>query len=302
MALGLCSTAMAAEADYAPVVAGDTRVSGYYNTSESLQLELAGRYNSGAVNADGGSLEIVQYNAANGFAYAVSGVKGKLIAVDLNAKLDGDKVAALTGTEYDLKSIVKDAGFVYGDMTSVAISPDGTKLAAAIQAEDYAANGFVALFTCKTDGALELIDTATAGVQPDMVTFANDHTILTANEGEPREGVSGTDPKGSVTIVKIGASDRLTANTVYFDSFDGQRNNLANAGVLIQKDIHPSTDFEPEYIAVSGDTAYVALQEADAIAVLDIPSPPLLLSTFTRWVFRTTAKSRSTWRKMMRLN
>ena len=33
----------------------------------------------------------------------------------------------------------------------------------------------------------------------------------------------------------------------------------------------PSTDFEPEYIAVSGDRAYITLQENNAIAILDIP-------------------------------
>ena len=58
--------------------------------------------------------------------------------------------------------------------------------------------------------------------------------------------------------------------SVYFDDFDAQRDALTAAGVLIQKDTQPSTDFEPEYIAVNGRTAYVALQEANAIAVLDI--------------------------------
>ena len=119
---------------YAPVVTGDTRVTGYYNDAGSLKMELAGRHNSGAMNEDGGSLEIVAYNAVNGYAYAVSGVKGKLIAVDLNSNLDGEKVVNLTGTEYDLKTEVSAAGFTYGDMTSVAISPDGSELAAAIQA------------------------------------------------------------------------------------------------------------------------------------------------------------------------
>ena len=256
------------EPTYTPVVTGDTRVNGYYDSTGSLKLELAGRYNSGAMNADGGSLEIVQYNPVNGFAYAVSGVKGKLIAVDLNGKLDGDKVVSLTGTEYDVKSLVE--GFAYGDMTSVAISPDGTKLAVAIQAEGYADNGVVALFTCKADGSLELLSTVSVGVQPDMVTFANNTAILTADEGEPREGTSGTDPKGSVTIVTIGAGNELTADSVYFDSFDAQRDALTAAGVLVQKGSNPSTDFEPEYIAVSGNTAYVSLQEANAIAVLDI--------------------------------
>ena len=258
------------EPAYTPVEAADTRVNGYYDETGSLQLELAGRYNSGAMNADGGSLEIVEYNPVNGFAYAVSGVKGKLIAVDLNGKLDGDTVVTLTGTEYDVKSLVD--GFAYGDMTSVAISPDGSKLAVAIQAEGYADNGVVALFACSNDGSLALLSTVTVGVQPDMVTFADDSTILSADEGEPRGGANAADPKGSVSIVTIGENNALTANTVTFDSFDDQRETLTAAGVLIQKNTNPSTDFEPEYIAVSGSTAYVSLQEANAIAVLDIPS------------------------------
>ncbi|MBO4992060.1 MAG: hypothetical protein J6E42_07900 [Firmicutes bacterium] len=56
---------------YTPVVTDDTRVTGFYDATGSLKLQLAGRHNSGAMNEDGGSLEIVQYNASNGFAYAV---------------------------------------------------------------------------------------------------------------------------------------------------------------------------------------------------------------------------------------
>ena len=148
----LSTTAMAA--DYTPVVTSDERVKGFYNVyngeNASLQMELAGRYNSGAMNADGGSLEIVQFNARNGFAYAVSGLKGTLIAIDLNGGMDGEKVTALGGTEYDVKSMVRS----YGDMTSVAISPDGTHLAVAIQAVDYDEQGSVALFTCQANGSL----------------------------------------------------------------------------------------------------------------------------------------------------
>lgn len=258
------------EPTYTPVEASDTRVNGYYDETGSLKLELAGRYNSGAMNADGGSLEIVQYNPVNGFAYAVSGVKGTLIAVDLNGKLDGDTVVSLSGTEYNVKSLVE--GFAYGDMTSVAISPDGSKLAVAIQAENYADNGVVALFACKADGSLELLSTVSVGVQPDMVTFANNNTILSADEGEPRGGAAAEDPKGSVSIVTIGADNALTAKIVTFDQFDAQRETLTAAGVLVQKNTDPSTDFEPEYIAVSGKTAYVSLQEANAIAVLNIAS------------------------------
>lgn len=261
---------VAQEPTYTPVVAGDVRVKGFFNSDGTVKLELAGRYNSGAMNADGGSLEIVAYNPTNGYAYAVSGVKGKLIAVDLNGNTDGDKVKELTGTEYDVKSLV--SGFSYGDMTSVAVSPDGKKIAVAIQAENYAENGVAALFSCAKDGSLTLISTVKVGVQPDMITFADNNTILTADEGEPRNGVNGEDPKGSVSIVTIGQDNALTANTVYFDSFDAKREELTSKGVLIQKNTQPSTDFEPEYIAVSGNTAYISLQEANAIAVLNIAS------------------------------
>ena len=255
------------EGIYTPAPTTDTRVTGYYDATGSLKLSLAGRYDSQAMNADGGSLEIVQYNAKNGFAYAVSGVKGKLIAADLNGKLDGDKVVSLTGQEYDVKGMVSS----YGDMTSVAISPDGTRLAVAIQSANYDDEGSVALFACQTDGSLKPLSTVKVGVQPDMLTFADSSTILTADEAEPRQGVDGVDPKGSVTVVTIDSDTaQMTANSVYFDAFDAQRDALTAAGVLIQKGYQPSTDLEPEYIAVSGRTAYVALQEANAIAVLDI--------------------------------
>ena len=182
----LSTTAMAA--NYTPVVTSDERAKGFYNSDDtSLQMELAGRYNSGAMSEEGGSLEIVQFNARNGFAYAVSGLKGTLIAIDLNGGMDGEKVTALGGTEYDVKSMVRS----YGDMTSVAISPDGTHLAVAIQAVDYTQTGVVAIFSCGKGGSLELLETVNVGVQPDMVTFTPEGSkILTANEGEPRMGYS----------------------------------------------------------------------------------------------------------------
>lgn len=253
---------------YTPVTTSDERVNGFYNSEASLKITLVGRHNSGAMNADGGSLEIVTYNPTNGFAYAVSGVKGKLIAVDLSGNMDGDTAANLDGVEYDVKKLVD--GFEYGDMTSVAVSPNGKMLAAAIQAEDYSQQGIVALFTCEDNGELTLISTAKAGVQPDMVTFADNSTILTADEGEPRNGDSAVDPKGSVTIVKIDNENKLTSKQIYFDEFDEKRDELTSEGVLVQKGKNPSEDFEPEYIAVSGGKAYVSLQEANSVAVLSI--------------------------------
>ncbi|MDO4502179.1 MAG: choice-of-anchor I family protein [Coriobacteriia bacterium] len=253
---------------YVPVVAGTQRVQGLFDQNVSLKTELAGRYNSGAMSADGGSLEIVTFNKSNGYAYAVSGVKGKLIAVKAGGQLKGQEVIDFAGTEYDVKALVPDVD--YGDMTSVSVSPDGSKIAVAIQAQGYADAGSVALFACAADGSLQLLSTVQAGVQPDMLTFADDKTILVANEGEPRNGVVGADPKGSVSVVTVGDDNAMTCDNIGFEAFDDKRDDLVAKGVLIRKGSVPSTDFEPEYIAVAGDKAYVALQENNAIAVLDL--------------------------------
>ena len=73
-----------------------------------------------------------------------------------------------------MKALVEaaDSSFRYGDMTSVAVSPDSATLAAALQAEGYNDAGRVALFTCNADGTLTLKDLVETGAQPDMVTFA----------------------------------------------------------------------------------------------------------------------------------
>lgn len=44
----------------------------------------------------------------------------------------------------------------------------------------------MAVYDCKGDGSLDNATYFEAGVQPDMVTFADNDTILTADEGEPQ--------------------------------------------------------------------------------------------------------------------
>ena len=242
-----------------------------YENGADLNLTQIAQYVSGQFNVDGGVMEIVTYNTRTGWAYAINGQSGLLAAIELDGLTASGSVTQLTGEEIDIKALVEaeDATFQYGDMTSVAISPDQTMLAAALQAEGYDEAGRVALFTCQEDGTLTLRGLVEAGVQPDMVTFADDNTVLTADEGEPRQGYGEgvTDPRGSVTIVD---TDTLTSSVVGFDAFDSQRDALVQDGVVLKKDTAPSVDLEPEYIAVSEGKAYVTLQEANAIAVLDI--------------------------------
>ena len=246
---------------------------GYENGTAALNLTQIARYSAGQYNVDGGVMEIVAYNQATEWAYAINGQSGKLAAIPLAGLTAGAHVEALTGTEIDVKALVEaeDSTFQYGDMTSVAISPDSTTLAAALQAQGSNDAGRVALFTCEEDGSLTLEALVETGAQPDMVTFAGDGVVLTADEGEPREGYGEdiADPKGSVTVVDVEAKE---STVVDFSAFDSQRDQLAEDGIVLKKGSAPSVDLEPEYIAVSGGKAYVTLQENNAIAVLDIES------------------------------
>lgn len=243
---------------------------GFENGTDTLDIAQIARYDSGMTNADGGVMEIVDYNKVTGWAYAINGQSGTLTAINLKQIQQGDSVTMLDGNDIDVKALVNAEDFTYGDMTSIAVSPDGTLLAVAVQAEGNADSGRVVLFQCNNDGALTFQRAIETGVQPDMVTFTPDGSkILTANEGEPREGYgdAATDPAGSVTIVTVADG---TATTAGFENFD--HDALAQAGIVLKKGTSPAVDLEPEYIVATNDKAYVTLQEANAIAVLDLTS------------------------------
>jgi len=155
------------------------------------------------------------------------------------------------------------AGF--GGVNSVAVK--NGLVAVAVENDDEDLNGFVAFYD--TDGTF--IGQVEAGNLPDMVTFTPDGTkVLVANEGEPTDA---GDPAGSISIIDIsGGVDAAVVTTLDFTPFDGMEAELANRGVRIFPGKSASEDFEPEYITVSedGSTAFVSLQEANAIAVVDI--------------------------------
>ena len=227
-------------------------------------------------NADGGVMEIVDYNTATGWAYAINGQTGNLTAIPMKTLAAGENVDLLDGNDIDVKSMIEAEckGFTYGDMTSVAVSADGTKLAAAIQAEGYADSGRVALFTCNEDGTLTFEKAYETGTQPDMVTFTpDDSRVLTANEGEPRKGYEGdaTDPAGTVTVISLADGKAVNVGFEAYDSAEA-RQALTDAGIVLKKGSVPSADLEPEYIAAGNSTAYVTLQEANAIAAIDLNS------------------------------
>ena len=207
-------------------------------------------------------------------SYAVNGVTGNLTAIPMKNKNAVDKIALLDGKNINIKEIVENnyKGFSYGDMTSVAVSPNGEKLAVAIQSSDYSVAGCLAVFLCGADGTLSFDQIYEAGVQPDMVTFTPDSKkILSADEGEPRNGyeAGSIDPKGTVTVIDLTNQNVSHLDFTVFDS-EAKRAELVQNGVILKKGTAPSVDLEPEYIAANDKTAYVTLQEANAIAIVDL--------------------------------
>ena len=232
---------------------------------------------TGDSDADGGIAEIVQYNAENDKIYLVNGKTGTLDIVSMSSYNDTDELATTfdeSTDRIDIRQMIANnadkfpVGFEYGDVTSVALNSGLDKIALAVQHADYSKNGAIVI----ADYEGKFVAAYEAGVQPDMVTFAG-NIALSANEGEPREGygTGAIDPTGSVTAVDISAATP-EAKTITFEKFDAQRAALVEDAVILKKGAAPSVDLEPEYIAASGNRAYVALQEANAIATLDLES------------------------------
>ena len=237
---------------------------GKINTESTKALvKYLSSYATGNTNADGGVAEIVKFNEENDCMYLVSGQTQTLDIV----KIKADGTTQLI-KKVDIAALGEANNFSAGDITSVDVNTDCDLVAIAVQNATYTENG--AIVTLNYDG--EFVSKYDAGVQPDMVTFSPDgNLILSANEGEPRDGYGEgtTDPMGSVTVVDL---SKNSVKTITFETVS--RETALADGVLLKKDTGPSVDLEPEFIAVSSDskTAYVTLQENNAVAALDLTS------------------------------
>ncbi len=108
----------------------------------------------------------------------------------------------------------------------------------------------------------------TVGALPDMLTYTPDgQKILVANEGEPDGAI---DPEGSVSVIDM--SNGVAGATVVTLGFTHFTTDTIHPDVRIFPGKTVAEDVEPEYIAVSPDglTAWVSLQEANALAIVDI--------------------------------
>jgi len=112
----------------------------------------------------------------------------------------------------------------------------------------------------------EFLDAANVGHLPDMVKFSDDHTLVVANEGEPEDDYV-ADDEGSISIITLNSN-----NTVQDVTTLGFSEDMLQGNVRIKPDSNAAQDLEPEYVAVNaaGDTAWVTLQENNAVAIVDL--------------------------------
>ncbi|MES2318527.1 MAG: choice-of-anchor I family protein [Pseudomonadota bacterium] len=226
-------------------------------TPVSLTLEKIGAYDGAML----GAAEITAYDAASKRLFVVNGANGSVDVLDLS----NPAAPKLAGT-------ISVAAFG-GGVNSVAVH-DGL-VALAVEAKLKTSPGTVAFYNAAD---LKLLNMVTVGALPDMVTFTPDgKTLLVANEGEPNSYrlADSVDPEGSVSVITVNRGGAPSVATADFKEFIGKEAALRSSGIRIfGPGANAAQDIEPEYIALSGDakTAYVTLQENNAIAIVDIAS------------------------------
>ncbi|MES2715021.1 MAG: choice-of-anchor I family protein [Pseudomonadota bacterium] len=200
-------------------------------------------YDHASTGVAGQTSEIVSFEALSNTLWVV-GLKGV------------DVLNASTGS---LVQHIDTSAF--GEANSVAIH--NGLVAVAVAAPTKTDAGSVRFY----DASRTYLGSTTVGALPDMLTFTPDGSrLLVANEGERSASV---DPSGSVSIIDVASRSVLaTAGLVgvptagsHIRSFTGALGGTA-------------MDAEPESITVNaaGTKAFVVLQEANAIATLDLAS------------------------------
>lgn len=235
--------------DYTPPVA-----------RKNIELEFVSRY---TMPTSGSSAEIMAYDSSSNRIFVVNSEKTVLQILSFANPANVTKVDSV------------DMSIYGGGINSVAFH-DGI-VAVAVEANPKTDSGSVVFLD--TNGAF--LKQVTAGFLPDMITFTPDGKyVLTANEGEPNDAYT-IDPEGSVTMIDMqNGVANATATHIRFTSFNSVKASLIASGVRIFGFNNPTVaqDFEPEYITVNAtsDTAVIALQENNAVAILDIANKTFL--------------------------
>ncbi|HEX5792745.1 MAG TPA: choice-of-anchor I family protein, partial [Rheinheimera sp.] len=264
-----------------------------------LNIAVVGRFNTGIYGK--AAAEIVQFHKASNSAFAINAAENQIEVIALAnlpvaAVGDGitdNSLSSVPFTFPDSVSVKDGAGndvtVALGEANSIAIY--GDLLAIAVAAPVKTDSGAVLFYTLSATGSGTFVKAVAAGALPDMLTFTPDGSkVLVANEGEPDTDYN-VDPEGSVSVISltdgvpadVAETINLTSDMVFgsdlldaadYDS-DAKRRALLQAAGVKFAGLPASTvaqDLEPEYITVAADgkTAWVSLQEANAIGILDL--------------------------------
>ncbi len=229
--------------------------------ANAIELNEIARFDHGVF--DESAAEIIAYHAGSKSMYVVNANDDSIDVFTLGGADAASATLAKTGVLPLEDGEGPNSVAVYGDLVAAAVAGSKKK----------GRPGKVVFFG--TDG--KRIQDVTVGSNPDMLAFTPDgKTVLTANEGEPYEGSDdgkhpAVDPEGSVSVIDVSdIGNGISAENIGFDAFTTEA--LTEKGVRLFPGIEPKIDLEPEYLTISGDgkTAWVTLQEANAIAIVDI--------------------------------
>jgi 2',3'-cyclic-nucleotide 2'-phosphodiesterase (5'-nucleotidase family) len=227
----------------------------------------------------GANAEISAYNQTSGYLYTVGGGSGAIVVSDLRRPAAASIVAKATPTD--------------SSQTLQSVAVYGKLLAVAVQNSVKTNNGFVQFYDLTNPVLPVHISTVDVGALPDMVKFSADgRKLLVTNEGEPNNNYS-EDPIGSISVIDTApyllatpvAPAQANVQTIDFSAWNNRKAELINRGIRITGKAGVTTtlaqDIEPEAIAISADgrTAFISLQENNAIAVLDISTATPAITT-----------------------
>ena len=248
--------------------------------TKNITLELLGSYDGtfpGGGEFDDGAAEIVAYDPDSWTLFVIN---ASLSTVDL---LDiSDPANPVLSSTINVDADIGGSLDV-GGINSVAVN--NGLVAIAVEHDDEVEKGWIVFY----DTPGNFISYVEAGILPDAVTFAySGNYALSANEGQPVGDYLNEieDPEGSITVVDLrnGAAN-ATAVEADFTAYNGFGDDLEAFGIRLPRPSMvagaPTTvaqDLEPEYITTSHDskTAWVTLQENNALAVVDIPSATVI--------------------------
>lgn len=237
---------------------------------EVLSTHAAGQFDEAAA-------EIPAFDPTTGQVAVVNAEAGVLDILSLD---DAGRLAP--AGSFSPVGLTSSDGSVVGDgaqINSVDITPEGL-VALAVEAPDKVSPGWVVLGRLDA-GSFRPQATVTVGAQPDMVRISpTGQHVVTANEGEPDDDFT-VDPAGSISVIELpdapGAVSQADVRTAGFAAF---ADSLPAQVRVFGPDVPAPTgeasrverNLEPEYVAIdpSGRTAMVTLQEANALAEVDL--------------------------------